>query len=172
MYYKIYKIIVSIALFFTYLLSFASNDDIKWLREPIWLTYFIWIQLLIISLLVWLYFYYSLFVNKKTLVKKTIDLKQEKINSLTTTLKNLKKNSWNYTKSDFYSELNWYFRDYFWILEIQNSDTLTLSDVKKLNLDKNLIILYEKSYLSEFKDSKDLIKTRLEIIDKLINIIK
>ena len=68
--------------------------------------------------------------------------------------------------------LNSYFREYFEILWIRNSDKLTLSEIKKLDLNKSLISLFEKSYLNEFSNKKDLIKEKIELIDKLIKTIK
>lgn len=166
-----------ITIFNFFYLSFSvfasSNDDIKWNRWPIIdFNNYILYQFIIIWLLVLLLLYNQFVVNKKNIEKTILDENLERKKILVSSLKKLKKNIESSTKSIFYSELNWYFRDYFSILEIKNSDTLTLKELKQMWIDNDLVNLYEKSYLNEFNDKWDLPITRLEIIDKLIKIIK
>ncbi len=161
-----------IILFFSYS-SLLFANDIKKIRWPsIQLYNFIWYQSIIILLLIFLYFYNYFFVNKKKKINTKVDVLLENKNKLILKLKNFKKNSEKLNKSEFYSELNSYFREYFSLLNISNSDILTLADIKKSNLDKNLISLFEKSYLSEFKNTKNESKNRLETVDELIKMIK
>ena len=151
-----------------------SDNDIRWIQDPNSRFYnFILLQLFIIFLLIWVYIYYAFFLNKKSKSipneKNTILTKKKKIIKW---LLKLKKNIDAYSKSNFYELLNSYFREYFEILWIRNSDKLTLSEIKELDLNKSLISLFEKSYLNEFSNKKDLIKEKIELIDKLIKTIK
>ena len=151
-----------------------SDNDIRWIQDPNSRFYnFILLQLFIIFLLIWVYIYYAFFLNKKSKSihndKDAILTKKKKIIKW---LLKLKKNIDTYGKSNFYELLNSYFREYFEILWIRNSDKLTLSEIKKLDLNKSLISLFEKSYLNEFSNKKDLIKEKIELIDKLIKTIK
>jgi|SaaInlStandDraft_7_1057024.scaffolds.fasta_scaffold03536_6 hypothetical protein len=151
-----------------------SDNDIRWIQDPNSRFYnFILLQLFIIFLLIWVYIYYAFFLNKKSKSihndKDAILTKKKKIIKW---LLKLKKNIDAYSKSNFYELLNSYFREYFEILWIRNSDKLTLSEIKELDLNKSLISLFEKSYLNEFSNKKDLIKEKIELIDKLIKTIK
>ena len=151
-----------------------SDNDIRWIQDPNSRFYnFILLQLFIIFLLIWVYIYYAFFLNKKSKSihndKDAILTKKKKIIKW---LLKLKKNIDTYGKSNFYELLNSYFREYFEILWIRNSDKLTLSEIKELDLNKSLISLFEKSYLNEFSNKKDLIKEKIELIDKLIKTIK
>lgn len=167
-------LIIAFTFFFSSFSTYANlNDDIKWNRWPtIDLNNYLLYQFIIIFLLVLILLYNKFYVNKKIIMKTTLDEKWKKVKTLTFALKKMKKNIENYSKSDFYHELNWFFREYFSILDVKNSDTLTLKELKQIILDKELMILFEKSYLNEFNDKRDLINTRLDIIDKLVNIIK
>lgn len=167
-------LIISFTIFFPSISTYANlNDDIKWNRWPaIDLNNYLLYQFIIIFLLVLLVVYNKLYVNKKIIVNNIIDEKWKRRKTLIISLKKLRKNIENYSKSDFYHELNWFFREYFSILDVKNSDTLTLKELKQTILDKELIILFEKSYINEFNDKRDIINTRLDIIDKLVNIIK
>ena len=169
----IFSILITVFTFFFSTFSTYANDDIIWIRWPlIDLNKYLLYQFIIIFLLVLLVVYNKFYVNKKIIVKNIIDEKWKRIKTLIISLKKLKKNIENYSKSDFYHELNLFFREYFSILDVKNSDTLTLKELKQIILDKELIILFEKSYLNEFNDKRDTINTRLDIIDKLVNIIK
>lgn len=151
------------------------DDDIKPIKDiNSWFYNFIFFQLVIITLLVGLYFYYAFIKNKKKSKKKIInnfELRLDENSKLVKKLKWLKKAS-KLEKSLFYEKLNSLFREYFKILWINNSDLLTLNELKQLDLNKILISLFEKSYLNEFNDKKDSTLERIEIIDKLIKIIK
>jgi len=150
--------------------SLFASEDIRWIKDPmIWFMDFIFYQFFILLLLIILYLYYKKFIHKNK--KKKIKWPNFKKNLLES-LKKLKKHGIKWDKSLFYSELNSAFRKYFEILWIENSDTLTLNDVKKLDLNKSIINLFEKSYLCEFSDKTDTNKIRLELVDKLIKHIK
>ncbi|MDD2870678.1 MAG: hypothetical protein PHS49_01700 [Candidatus Gracilibacteria bacterium] len=173
------KILYSIVFLFSFSFFslsnlFASgNEDIRGIKGPrISTSDFIKYQLIVILLLIGLYIYYNFYLNKKTnKILKKDELTENKKNIIIQ-LKKLKKNSENYSKSNYYSEINKYFREYLGLLNINNADKLTLSDIKNLNLDNELVDLYEKSYLNEFNDKNDIKITRLEIIDNLIKLIK
>lgn len=156
-------------LLFSYNLAQAW-DDIRRLKDPmVWFMDFIFYQFFILLLLVVLYLFYRKKINKKKL-KKMKWPNRKKI--LLESLKKLKKHCNKTDKSTFYLELNTWFRTYFDILWIENSDILTLSDVKELKLDKSIVSLFEKSYLLEFSDKKDTNSIRIDLIDKLIKHIK
>ncbi len=170
---RFFSILVTIILLLNNYTTFASKDDIKWQRWPVIdLGNYLLYQFVIIFLLVWLLIYYRFYVNKEIKVKKIIDEKIQKKKNLIALLNKLKKNIDKYNKSDFYTELNSYFRSYFTILEIENSEILTLKELKSTNIDKKLINLFEKSYYSEFSDKNDDNKIRNELIDQLVKIIK
>jgi len=154
--------------------SYASwNSDILSISWPnIWISEFITYQLVVILLLGLLYLYNTFIVNKKSLIINKIDKLLEQKKLIISSLRKLKKESENYSKSDFYSNLNSYFRNYFSLLGVNGSNTLSFNDLKKLDLNKDLINLFEKSYLNEFNDKNDIKITRINIIDNLIKLIK
>jgi hypothetical protein len=45
---------------------------------------------------------------------------------------------------------------------------MTLKEIKELNLDVNLIKMFEKSYLNEFNDKKELLIERQDLINDLL----
>ncbi|MDP2091224.1 MAG: hypothetical protein Q8K30_06540 [Candidatus Gracilibacteria bacterium] len=156
-----------------FLISFASNDDIKGIRGPlINLNNFLLYQFVIIFLLILLILYYHFYVDKNIKLNKIVDEKLEKKKLLIKGLNKLKKDLEKYQKSDFYSELNTYFRKYFSLIGIMNSETLTLKELKSINIDKNIINIFEQSYFNEFNDKKDDLNNRKEIIEQLIKYIK
>lgn len=153
-----------------------DKDDIRWIKNSTGMLYnFIYYQLLIILLLILLYFYY-LYINNK---KKNKDLKVAEIKSakdinkqLIKKIKILLKKVDELNKTEFYEKLNKLFREYFEILWIKNNEMMTLKEIKELNLDKDLIQLFEKSYLSEFNDKNDTKEKREEIINEFLKILK
>lgn len=169
------KIFIMVFLFFSSSVQlFANSDsDIKGIKWPFMtLSNYMIVQLVVIFLLLFLVWYnYYIWIEKRK-NKKSIDEKAFFKKNLKINLKKLKLNVDDYSKSDFYRQLNLYFRQYFSILDIKNTETLSLQDVKKLELDTVIIQLYEKSYINEFNNKTDLKKTRLDIIDKLILLIK
>lgn len=129
--------------------------------------------LLFVLIIIVLYFLDKYNNKPKKQIKKEIifDLNLEK-KKIIKKLNHLKKNNNNYTKPEFYSKLNIIFRYYFNILWFKDSDTLTLKEIKVLKLDKKLVNLFEKSYLSEFNNKSNFLDDEINIIDDLINILK
>ncbi|MBT3727178.1 hypothetical protein HOG21_05935 [bacterium] len=81
----------------------------------------------------------------------------------------------NKSRSEFYCNLNGIFRDYFDLINIKGIDNSTLKEIKKLDIDIDLLAIFEQSYLNEFCDVTDReldIKQRKQIIYKFISYIK
>lgn len=151
-----------------------EDNDIRPIKTPNNIfSNFMLFQLIIIFLLIWLFFYYKFVVDIKEekSVEKIVTSESRK-SKIKRKLRKLKKDRITENKSIFYELLNWYFRDYFQYLWITESDILTLKELKDTDLDKELLTLFEKSYYCEFNDIKDSEKDRIDMIDRLLNIIK
>lgn len=173
---KLIKVILVTILIFPNTLTFAS-DDIKWLRgwEGIFRE-FMYYQVFIVLLLILLYFYNARINNKNQKITLSEECRIKNYNVkyefLIKNLKKLLKSAESLNKSEFYEKLNKFFREYFDLLWISNTDTMTLKEIKNLDLDKDLILLFEESYFNEFNDKKDTITWRKNLISKFIKFIK
>lgn len=147
--------------------------DIKWISSStIWITDFLIFQFLFILLLIFLYLYDLYFKKNISINNIKNDNIKEKKDELILKLKKLKKDSEKFWKSEFYSQLNINFREYFEIIGLWINKKLSLNEIKSSSLDKKIIELYEKSYINEYNNKNDIKKIRIEIIDDLIKLIK
>ncbi|MFK7780639.1 MAG: hypothetical protein QM490_05925 [Candidatus Gracilibacteria bacterium] len=171
--------------FFTIIISLITGvfselslkDDIKPIQDSYNIFYeFMYYQVFIIILLILLYFYNIKISKKKETIKniEKNEIKNFKItkNLLIKNIKKLLKSVEILNKTEFYEKLNKFFREYFDLTGIKNTDTMTLKEIKKLDLNKNLILLFEQSYFNEFNDKKDTVKGREKLIINFIKIIK
>lgn len=154
------------------------NNDIRWSKGSVEDIFheFMYYQVFIILLLI-LVFLYTQKINKKNKIIKDfetgeIDKMIDRKHLLIKNIKKLLKNAELLNKTDFYQELNKLFREYFDILWYQNTDIMTLKEIKELNLDVNLIKMFEKSYLNEFNDKEEPLIARQDLINDLLKIIK
>lgn len=137
---------------------------------------FMYYQIFIILLLILLYLY-NIKINKKedqlTLSEQCIIKNYNmKVKFLIKNLRILLKSADVLDKTEFYEKLNKIFREYFNLLWVEYADIMTLKEIKGLDLDKDLILLFEKSYLNEFNAKKDTTLWRKNLINKFIKSIK
>lgn len=158
--------------------NWNNKDDIRWSKGSVEDIFheFMYYQVFIILLLILLYLYTQK-INKKNKIIKDfetgeIDKMIDRKHLLIKNIKKLLKNAELLNKTDFYQELNKLFREYFDILWYQNTDIMTLKEIKELNLDANLIKMFEKSYLNEFNDKEEPLIARQDLINDLLKIIK
>lgn len=150
-----------------------SEDTIKWIK---WLNinyyYFLFFQ---IFLLCWVFIYFKfLKINSKefNLVEKKEIIQPNFLNSLSDNLEYLISCSDVLEKSEFYEKLNFYFREYFNFLGFHDTEFLTLKEIKRIWIPKEIITLFEKSYINEFSEKKDTLRTRKSLVSKFLTIIK
>jgi len=150
-----------------------KNEWIIYDYHILWKFNYYFIFIIFLLIIISLYFVDKYNNKPKKIVKKEIvfDLNLEK-EKLIKKLDKLKKNHEKYQKPEFYSKLNIIFRQYFKLLWIKDSETLTLKEIKSLKLDNKLVNLFEKSYLKEFNEQIDIIDERDDLIDDLIWILK
>lgn len=131
---------------------------------------FIPIFLFFLLLIIYLFF---IKYNKKSnnITPKVINIIDRK-KIIIWDLNKLYKLSPELTKTEFYEKLNLIFRKYFKLLDIKDSDILTLKEFKKTNLNKELIKLFETSYLNEFNDNSNNPEERITIINDFIIFLK
>ena len=161
------------------LLNTIKNDpewnDIKWIKQNY--NIFLYIILLPFIIVLLIIVWYLIFFKKKNKTK-FVEKKEIKIDlsllkkKIIKELIKLKKEKDSFCESRFYEILNILFRNYFNLLWVQNSHFLTLKEIKKLNLNKNLILLFEQSYLNEFNKINNSEKNKDLIIDEFIKLLK
>lgn len=152
---------------FDKILSEWDIKDIHSLWNIFYKLNYIFIILIIFLALFFIYFY------KKEDNQKFKNI--ETLNFLDVFIANLllfKKEKIDLERTVFYNELWEKFREYFNYIWIENSESLTLMELKTKNIDKKLLNLFEKIYFYEFDNKEEDIKQREKIIDNFIKIIK
>lgn len=156
--------------------SIKAKSDIKNIKSWNNIFYeFMFYQVLIIILLVWLYYYNTKIAQKNRLVKEKeendILIYDSKKNDLVDRIKKMFKSVEVLSKTDFYQKLNKVFREYFELLWFENTDMMTLKEIKELQIEQELIELFERSYYFEFSNQKETYKSREDLINDLLRII-
>jgi len=122
----------------------------------------------ILLLFIIIYFYFRKNKAIKPVINKentnNLNINQKIISSLN----KLKENQDKYSKTKYYELLNNIFRQYFKVKWYKNTDNLTLKEIKKLAIDKEIITIFEKSYLNEFSSLESDKKERLLIVEEFI----
>ncbi len=156
-----------------------KKDDIRDIKTKV----FFWEKMVFFPILFFIFIYifyvvlnkYMSYKDEKVVKteKNPLIVYSERKNKL---FKELSDIDLNIAKSEFYSNLNMIFREYFDLLWVKEVENMTLKEIKKqIELDDRLVELFEQSYINEFallSDREEDLKERKELIYNLINHIK
>ena len=133
---------------------------------------------LIYSLIFIIFFaiiYFILFKKgTKQIVQKEVIIEKPKIKNIdyATLIQELENNLDNYSSEEFYHEIDKILRLYLSSIWFNNIQTLTLTELKKRELDEIFINLLKSIYFKEYTQNlEDNIEVRKEFLEKLKNLV-